>query len=149
MANLNYSRALKFNEKRITSVFSAELNESATPDAKNGTIGVASQNYLLGVLPPNAIVTNAYVFVKTAANAATSSAATLGTAEAGSQLASAINLKTLGKQGTFTGALDTGTGAQIFLGITNTGAANPVGKYVVVVEYLEYTKGVGELTNIV
>lgn len=140
MANENVSRGLKFNEKRESRYMCVELSEAAALNAMNGEITAVSQNYLIGRLPANALITNAYVFTKTASNAATTAVATLGTAEAGTQIMSAGNLKTLGKTGTFTAITDTSTGVNVYLGIVLTGAATPVGKYVVVIEYLEYKR---------
>ena len=150
MANTNYTRAAKFNQKRSVSVFTAELNEAATKNALTGDIIRTSDNELLGRLPPNSIVTNAYLFTRVAGDAATSITVTLGNVEGGSQFFSAGNGKTLGKSGTFTAqTADTGTGVSLFLGRTVTGAGTNIGKYLVVVEYLEYTKETGELTNFV
>jgi len=86
--------------------------------------------------------------VVTAGDAATSASAKLGTAEGGTEVLSAANLKTVGKQGTFTGQSVTGTGVDLFLGLTVTGVATNVAHYVVVVEYLEYQKNTGEYTQI-
>lgn len=148
MAFTNYSRARKYNQKREAVQFVAELIVGTAADAMNGVIPGTSYNELLGKLPPNSLITNAYVFVRTASNAATSAAFTLGTADGGAQLLTGVNAKTLGKQGTFVGFLDTGTGVSIYLNRTITGAET-TGRYIVVVEYLEYNKVTGELTDIV
>ncbi len=141
MANLTrYNGAFK---KKLTSVMAMVLSEGTD----KGNIAAASADHLVGILPADAIVTNAYVMTKTASDAATSAAAKLGTASGGSQILSAANLKTVGKTGTFTGASDTGTGKEVWLGLTYTGAATAVGEYVVVIEYLEYTKNGQELTK--
>lgn len=150
MANTNYTRAAKFNQKRSKSYFTAYLTEAAAKNALTGDIIRTSDNELLGKLPPKAIIENAYLFTLVAGDAATSIAMTLGTAEGGSQLFSAANGKTLGKTGTFTAqTTDTGTGVSLFLGRTVTGGGTNIGKYLIVVEYLEYTKETGELTNFV
>lgn len=141
MADLSrYNNAFK---KKLASVMTFELNEGTD----KGEIEAATANHLVGYLPAHAIVTGAYVFTKTVSDAATSTAAKLGTASGGSQILSAGNLKTAGKTGTFTGHSDTGTGVPVYLGLTYTGAATEVGKYVIVIEYLEYTKNSQELTN--
>ena len=41
----------------------------------------------------------------------------------------------------------TGTGAELWLNTTITGAATAVAKYLVVVEYLEFNKATGEYTK--
>lgn len=144
MAYTDKTRESKFMQKKSISYFAAEVFEGT----ESGQIAVGSGNFLLGYLPTNAIVTNAYIHVQTVSDAATSNVATLGTAEGGTQILSAANLKTLGKQGTFTGQSLTTTGKPLYLGVTTTGAATNVGKYIVVVEYLEYTKNTGEYTKI-
>ncbi len=150
MANTNYTRAAKFNQKRSRSYFTAYLTEAATKNALTGDIIRTSDNELLGKLPPDSIIENAWLFTIVAGDAATSIAMTLGTTEGGSQIMSAANGKALGKSGTFTAqTVTTGTGVSLFLGRTVTGAGNNIGKYLVVVEYLEYTKETGELTNFV
>lgn len=148
MAFTNYTRASKFNQKRASSFFSVELIEAANPSMQGAQITATSNNELLVKLPPNALILDAYVYVKTASNAATTAVFALGTTDGGAQILSAANAKTLGKQGTFTGQSDTGTGKDVYLTRTVTGAATPAGKYVVVIEYLEYTKTNGELTNV-
>jgi len=148
MAFTNYSRSPKFNQKRSISYLAIELTEAAVANAMTGEIGVVTGNELVAKLPPNAIIQDAYVFVRTASNAATSAAFTVGTADGGAQILSAVNAKILGKQGTFAGASQTGTGVSIYVNRTITGAATAVGKYVLVIEYLEYTKTSGELTNL-
>lgn len=150
MANTNYTRAAKFNQKRSKSYFTAYLTEAAAQNTLKGEILRTTGNELLGRLPPNAIVENAYLFTLTAGDAATTIVMTLGSAEGGSQYFSAGDGKALGKTGTFTAqTVDTGTGKSLFLGRTVTGAGTNIGKYLIVVEYLEYTKETGELTNFV
>lgn len=141
MADLSrYNNAFK---KKLPSVMAFVLAEGTG----KGDIAAASDNHLVGYLPEDAIVTNAYVVAKTVSDAATSAAAKLGTASGGSQIMSAGDLKTAGKTGTFTGHSLTGTGKPVYLGLTYTGAATAVGEYVIVIEYLEYTKNSQELTN--
>jgi len=144
MAYTDMTREDNFSQKKGVCLFAAEVVEGT----ESYEIPAATGNYLLANIPPDAIITNAYIQVKTAADAATSATAKLGTAEGGTQVLSAANLKTLGKQGTFTGHVETGTGVELYLGLTVTGAATNVANYVVVVEYLEYTKNTGELTRV-
>ena len=133
-----------YAQKKSECFFAGEVIEGSMMydiDAETGS-------FILANLPPNAIITDAYVHVETASDAATSAVATLGTAEDGTQILSAADLTTTGKQGTFTGQSLTGTGQQLFLGLTYTGAATEVGHYIVVVEYLEYQKRTGEYTRV-
>lgn len=132
-----------FAQKKSECFFAAEVNEGS----ESYEIPAASGNYRLANIPPDAIITNAYIHVETASDAATSNAATLGTTEGGTEILSAADLKATGKEGTFTGQSLTGTGVELFLGVTVTGAATAVGKYKVVVEYLEFKKNTGEYTR--
>ena len=133
-----------FFQKKCESFFAIELNEGT----ESYELALGSGNHQLAEIPPNCLITNAYVFVKTASDAATSNVLTLGTASGGTQILSAANLKTAGKQGTFTGLSNTSAGVTLWLGVTVTGAQTAVGEYIVVVEYLEYTKDNGEYTTI-
>ena len=144
MANIDMTRENDFSQKKGVCLFAGEVNEGT----ESFEIPAITGNYLLANIPPDVIITDAYVQVKTASDAATTAVAKLGTAEAGSQILASANLKTVGKQGTFGTQIDSGTGVELYLGVTVTGAATAVGKYVVVVEYVEYTKNTGELTNV-
>lgn len=139
------TRENDFMQKKGVCLFAGEVNEG-TEDAQipAGT----SEDYQLANLPPEAVITDAFVHVVTASDAATSAVATLGTTEGGSEIASAIDLATVGEQGTFTGQSATGSGVPLWLGVTYTGAATNVGEYIVVVEYIEYNKNTGEYTKI-
>ena len=144
MANTSLVRALTFAQKKSECFFAAPVNEGT----ETYEIPAITGNYLLANLPPEAIITNAYIHVVAAGDAGTSSTGKLGTAETGSQILSAANMKTLGKQGTFTGQVETGSGVELHFTITNVGtAATAVGKYIIVVEYLEYSKKTGEYTK--
>jgi hypothetical protein len=141
MALVNLTRTDTLFQKKSICLFAGELNEGAE-------LGVTTASYHLANLPADAIITNAYIHVEKASNAATTAAATLGTTEGGSQILTGANLKTLGKQGTFVTAQSlTGTGKNLVLNVTITGAATAVGKYKVVVEYVEYRKNTGEYTT--
>ena len=141
MAYTDKTRVGTLAQKKSIAVFSGVLTEGEE-------ILAASGNYLLAKLPPESVILDASIFVKTASDAATSAIATLGTAEGGTQILSAANLKTAGKVGTFTGRSATGTGVDLYLGITISGAATAVGEYIVIIEYLEYEKNTGEYTEI-
>lgn len=138
------TRETNLMQKKSTCYFAGPLKEGT----EDGDLAVTSDDYLLGYLPPDSIVTDAYVHVETASDAATSAAATLGTASAGTEILSAADLKATGEQGTFTGQSLTGSGVPVWLGVAIVGAATAVGEYVVVVEYLEYNKTTGEYTKL-
>lgn len=126
------------NQKKTISVATAELDFA--------TLGAVTASFQLFNLPPHAVITNAYVHVITASDAATTNVGIIGTAENGTEVLSAANLKTPGKQGTFTAQSLTAAGKTIWFKQTVTGVAT-VGKCLVVVEYLEYNKNTGEYTN--
>ena len=144
MAIIDKVRTNDYMTKKTVSKFAAIVEEGT--DAEN--IGTTSGSYQLANLPLDAVIVNAYIHVKTASDAATSAAATLGTTEGGSEILSGADLKVAGEQGTFTGQSLTGTGVPLVLNTTITGAATAVGEYIVVVEYLEYFKDNGEYTQI-
>lgn len=134
-----------FFQKKVTSYFAADLKEGT----ESYDLALGSGNHLLATLPERSIITNAYIHVKTVSDAATTNAATLGTASAGAQILTGGNLKSAGKTGTFvSGQVETGTGVDLWFNVTVTGAQTAVGEYVVVVEYLEYAKDNGEYTLI-
>ena len=146
MAYTDVTRSGEFAQKKTISVLAADIVEGT--NLNEGQIPAATGNFLIAKLPPDAVIVNAYVHVLDAADAATSATAKLGTAEGGTEILSAANLKTLGKQGTFTGQSKTDTGVDVYLGLTVTGAATNVGHYVAIVDYIEYTKNTGEYTQI-
>lgn len=136
------SRTNTLMQKKGVCMFAGAISEGT----EVGELTAANGNHLLGNLPPDAIITDAYIHVETVSDAATSLTATLGTASGGAQILSAATLKTLGKRGTFAGQSLTSSGVPVYLGMTYVGAATAVGTYIVVIEYLEYTKTTGEYT---
>lgn len=136
-------RAKSYAQKKSECFFAGEVTEGS----QSFEISAATGNHLLANLPPDSIITDAYIHVKTASDAATSAVGTLGTASAGTEILSAADLKSAGDEGTFTGQSLTGTGVELWMGLTVTGATTEVGEYIVVVEYLEYTKKSGEYTS--
>lgn len=143
MAFTNVTREDRFFQKKEECFFAVEYIEGTG----NSEFLAESQNYLMAVLPPDSVITNAFVHVKTASDAATSAVMTIGTAEAGTEILSAADLTATGEQGTFTGQSLTGSGQEIYVGVTVTGAATEVGEYIIVIEYIEYTKNTGDYTQ--
>lgn len=141
---MNLTRERKNAQKRSVCFFAEQLLEGL----ENGQIAAADADHLLANLPPDAVITDAYVHVKTPSDAATSLVITLGTTEGGSEILSAADGTVAGKTGTFTGQSLTDSGEPLWVGLTYVGAATNVGEYVVVVEYLEYTKTTGEYTKL-
>ena len=145
MAFLDKTREGDFMQKRSECFFAIELNEG-TEDYE---IAVAGGSVLLANLPPDSIITDAYIHVKTASDAVTSSTGILGTAEDGTEILSAADLKATGDEGTFTGQSLTGTGVPVYFKITKVGGdGTAIGEMVIVIEYLEYTKRTGEYTTV-
>lgn len=126
-----------FAQKKGISVMALRFNESVSK------MFDAAGNYLVGVLPPNALVTDAYMFTAAASQPAV---AALGTTEGGAELLSACDTTTLGKSGVFGAPVHTGSGMEVFLSIDE---AVESGEFVLVIEYLEYTKNTGEYTLLV
>lgn len=141
MAYVNLTRKANNSCKKSKSHFAAEL------DVKDPDVGLVSVNLLLGNLPPNAIITDAYLHRVVASNAATTATVALGTAEAGAQIMAAADIKGTGKVGSLVGQILTGSGKPLYAALTITGAQT-AGKFYVVVEYLEPNKVTGELTKV-
>jgi len=146
MAYTDYTREKDFMQKKAESFCAIELNEGTASyemPVAGGTVSLAN-------LPPDCIITNAYIHVKTVSDAVTSSTGKIGTTDGGSEVLSAANLKAaVGKVGTFTGQSLTGTGKTLYFNVAKVGGdGTAVGKVVIVVEYLEYTKKTGEYTSL-
>lgn len=141
MANVNLTRKGNNSCKKSKSYFATQL------DVKDSDVGLVTTNLLLANLPPNAIITDAYVHREVASNAATSASVALGTTEGGAQIMAAADLKGTGKIGSLVGQILTGSGKPLFAALTITGAQT-AGKFYVVVEYLEPNKVTGELTKV-
>lgn len=141
MAYVNLTRKANNSCKKSKSYFASEI------DVKDTDVGLVSVNLLLGNLPPNAIITDAYLHRVVASNAATTATVALGTAEAGAQIMAAADIKGTGKVGSLVGQILTGSGKPLYAALTITGAQT-AGKFYVVVEYLEPNKVTGELTKV-
>ncbi len=107
--------------------------------------GAVTETFRVAALPANCLVTNAYFFNLVQSNAATTDVLTMGTAESGTQLVSAGDAKAAGKTGTAAAMFSTGTGVDVWVKHTVTGAKT-AGETVAVVEYLELDKTNGEYT---
>ncbi len=145
MADLDYTRKFKTHEKKSECFMCTEVTEGEDFLA----IDTGDDNYHLGNIPNDAIITDAYIMLKTASDAATSATATLGTAPGGTEIMSAGDLTAAAgsKTGTFTGESLTDTGKPLWLKLVYAGAVTDVGDYVVVVEYVEFTLNTGNLTR--
>jgi hypothetical protein len=138
MAYTSATRADSFFTKKLLSQMVINVDECS-----KGAGGVVDPgNYLVGNLPEDCIVQNAYVF--TTVPAGGPAAVTVGTAEAGTEILSAADAQTPGKTGTFTGEFHTGTGVEVYL----TTAADTAAEYYVVIEYLELRVDTGSMTRV-
>ncbi len=108
--------------------------------------GAATETFKIAKLPGNALITNAYFFNTVQSNAATTDVLIMGTAENGSQIVSAGDAKAAGKTGTAAAMQSTGTGVDVWVKHTVTGAKT-AGETVAVIEYLELDKTNGEYTQ--
>lgn len=109
-------------------------------------IAIASDSFLSAILPPNAVITDAYVSVKGASDAATSATVELGTTKGGTEILAAVDVKVTGVAGTLVGKLDTGSGQEVWMDLTYSGATTDPGDFTVVVEYTEYELNNGAYT---
>lgn len=142
MASTNLTQAHNNSCKKQISHFATLI------DVKDSAVGLVSTNLLLANLPPNAIITDAYVHRVTVSDAATSATFKLGTTEGGAEVMAAADIKAAtGKVGSLVGQILTNSGKPLYGALTITGAQT-AGKFYVVVEYLEPLKSTGELTKV-
>ncbi len=135
MPTTDLSRRRKNTEKRTINISTARLSF----DEMNLT-----DDHQILVLPENAIIKNAFVNVKEAADVAIT--ADIGfEGGTGIELFDDVDLVTLGLTEAEV-ALDTGTGKTI---IVTPSAELTQGSFDVVIEYIEYNMSNGQLTNYV
>jgi len=137
MANKNVTREGKTHLKKSVCLMAIQLGA-----LQSSTFNDASNNYLVGYLPPGAVVTDAKVVTKVISDAAT---VTLGTAEGGTEIMSAGTTAGVGINGTFTGEFDTDTGVPVHMTL---GAAVTTGDVRVLISYEEYDLNTGDMTVI-
>lgn len=134
MATLDKTRLAGAAQKKQRSVAAAKL---AYTDFNS------TDTLQLFKLPADCMIVAAYAVVKTVANA--SSVLDIGTTASGNELQDNLALTTAGVVGgTITSEVDTGTGVSIYV---TPNQALTAGVIHVVVEYIEYTRANGELTN--
>lgn len=134
MATLDKTRLAGANQKKVRSVSAVKLK--STDFNSTDTLRVIN-------LPADCLITAAYAVVKTVANAG--STLDIGTTATGNELADNLALTTAGAVGAvITSEVDTGTGKSIFV---TPNQALTAGEFHVIVEYIEYTRNNGELTN--
>lgn len=147
MANVNLKNVKKHDRKVSRSASAANINPAVLTTAD----GVATAGTLatgdvvtLFTLPENADVTNAYIYV---VKAPTGGTQTLKISVGSTDIVAAVAVGTSAgvfKGGSVTRA-NSGTGSDVTV---TTGIANLTdGEFRIVVEYVEYNKVTGELTN--
>jgi len=138
MATYDQTLNGKNNQKKDVNVSSATLDFVAQNVAATETVGVFR-------LPDNAVVINAFFFVKTGlTNTTATGKITVGSTDAIAAVAFAGSDATL-KGGAVT-KVHTGTGADVTVTIGTADATD--GEVEVIVEYIEYTKTNGEQTQV-
>lgn len=148
MANTNVTRVGTLAQKKVVRVHSTHVGPAFIAEAiKLGAAAGVTGNYLVANLPRDAVITDAYVVVDEASNAATTATVALGTAEGGAQIMAAADVKTTGVKGTLVGKLKTGTGQPVYMALAYTGATTNYGSFTVVIEYTEFRKNSGEYTE--
>lgn len=145
MANLNATRQGEIAQKKMQGALVINLNDQFYADV--GQTTNVTQNFLIAELPADAVITNAYIDVRTVSDAATSATVQLGTAEAGAQIMAATTIKTAAVAGSLVGKLSTGTGQKVYMRVVLSGATTTLGNTYVVLEYTEYNKNTGEYTR--
>ena len=138
MATFDQTLNGKNSQKKSISVSSATIDFGAQNLAIADVVSVFT-------LPADAVVTNAFFYVQTGVAGVTSTGKiTVGTTDVVAAVAFAGTAGAV-KGGAVTKA-HTGTGSEVTITIGT--AAATAGVVEVVVEYIEYTKTSGELTNI-
>lgn len=137
MANKNVTRSGKTHLKKSVCLMAIAIGALQKADYND-----ASNNYLVGYLPPDAIVTDCKVVTKVISDAAT---VKVGTVEAGTQLMSLGTTTAVGINGTFTGESDTGSGKPVYVTL---GAAVTTGDVRILISYEEYDLNTGDMTLI-
>lgn len=138
MATYDQTLNGKNNQKKGVCASSATLNFTDQAVASTETVSVFT-------LPENAVVTNAFFFVKTGlSNTTATGKVTIGSTDTIAAVAFA-GVDGVLKGGSVT-KVHTGTGAEVTVTIGTANATD--GEVEVVVEYIEYTKTTGELTTV-
>ena len=135
MAHKNVTRIGKAHMKKTLSLMAIAIGADQAADFND-----ASGNYLVGYLPPNAIIRDAVVLTKVISDAAT---VTVGTTEGGTEIMSAGTTAAVGITGTFTGESDTNTGKPVYVAL---GAVVTTGDVRVIISYDEYDLNNGDMT---
>lgn len=103
-----------------------------------------ADDYLVGKLPPNCVISDATAWVIKGTDLGNIS---VGTTEGGSDLLGSALVTSSDETeiGTFGGTSLTGTGKDVYIG---TASGITQGELVVIITYFDYTKATGELTSV-
>lgn len=139
MANL--TRRANFSEKKATCALGAANIVYSILDSKAAAAG----NDILFNLPPECLVTRAYLIVNSAANAGATFDLDLVIGAVATVLLNDASSDTVGVVKSGSLAVDSSTGANIRL---TSNIALTQGEFSITVEYIEYNKGTREYNNI-
>ena len=135
---ITVTRTNNFNTKKLLSQMCITIDEST----RNDLIGDPSFQYLVGYLPADCFIQNAYVATRVAQGVA--DVMDVGTTNGGNDILQGGPLNAVGFGGTFNGPVDTGTGVPVYITMT----VDPtVAVFTLVIEYLEFKVSTGSLTH--
>ena len=137
MAHKNTTRAGKTHLKKSVCLMSIAIGAAQKDDYND-----VSKNYLVGYIPPNAIITDAKVVTKVISDIAS---VIVGITEGGSEILSGGVTAAKSISGAFTGEIDTDTGKAVYVTL---GAAATTGDVRVLISYDEYDLNTGDMTLI-
>ena len=142
MANQNISRVEGRHKKKDVSVFVADVDYDE--------IATSADVYQLAEIPPESLILSAVLLPIVTNDAGTSATFDLGFA-GGAELIDDGNLKTAAGTAVTSSLtpLHRPTGGVLTFVPTYGGTAATAGRFILWVEYLEYTQCTGELTNFV
>lgn len=138
---VDITQVTKNGQKKTRSVSSAILVGGSTAALAGGSYANTTSNYDLFNLPPNALVTDAYIVTDVAGQATLT--CDLGF-DGGAELINDADIDNTGVVKDAGIKLATGTGKLV---TAKFSAAPTVGRFIAVVEYIEYTKANGDLTK--
>ncbi len=153
--SLDYTRLLEIHEKKSECFMAGTITIKAAAefDSNVGEVNgeLAVENYKLGNIPKDVIITGAYVYVQTLADGA-DPLASFGITEGGKELVEEADLTGVGGEaGKILVAGDyitTGSGDELWMNLDFASADNTVGTFIFVIEYMEYKLNTGNLTRI-
>lgn len=147
MANVNIKTLGKNNQKKAVSVSSATIKPAALTTSQGvAAAGTLASGDVVKVfsLPANSVVVDAFIVVKAGATGGTQTLKiTVGSTDA--VAAVAVGTAAGAVKGGAVTRVATGTGADVT--VTSGVADLTDGEFEVVVEYIEYTRTIGEYTK--